>query len=106
MAMIHHLLALRKTKQKSGSSTGPSEGNPSSDWLRQGTCLAYSSGMDGHVCNLGHCLNTLIEQHCQLAQLYGRLSMSDKSEMELIADCHGVTEARLNHWNAWSVPMC
>ena len=51
--------------------------------------------MDGHVCNLGHCLNTLSEQHRQLAQLYGRLSMSDKSEMELIADCHGVTEVNL-----------
>ena len=43
-----------KTKQKSGSSTGPSEGNPSSDWLRQGTCLAHSSGMDGLVCNSEH----------------------------------------------------
>ena len=51
--------------------------------------------MDGHVCNSGHCLNTLSEQHRQLAQLYGRLSMSDKSEMELIADCHGVTEVNL-----------
>ena len=51
--------------------------------------------MDGNVCDLGHCLNTLSEQHRQLAQLYGRLSMSDESEMELIADCHGVTEANL-----------
>ena len=31
LAMILHLLTLRITKQKSGSSTGPSEGNPSSD---------------------------------------------------------------------------
>ena len=38
---------------------------------------------------------TLSEQHCQLAQLYGRLSMSDKSGMELITDCHGVTEVNL-----------
>ena len=95
LAMIHHLLALRITKQKSNSSTEPSEGNPSGDWLRQGTCLAHSSGMDGHVCNSGHCLITLSEQHRQMAQLYGRLIMSDKSGMELIADCHGVTEVNL-----------
>ena len=95
LAMIHHLLALKITKQKSVPSTEPAAGNLSGDWLRQGTCLAHSSGMDGHVCNLGHCLNTLSEQHRQLAQLYGRLSMSDKSGMELIADCHGVTEVNL-----------
>ena len=94
-AMIHHLLALRITKQNSNPSTEPSEGNPSSDWLRQGTCLAHSSGMGGHVCDSGHCLNTLSEQHRQLAQLCGRLSMSDKSGMDLIADCHGVTEVNL-----------
>ena len=95
LEMIHHLLALKITKQKSISSTEPSEGNPSGDWLRQGTCLAHSSGMDGHVCNTGQCLITLSEQHRQLAQLYGRLSMSDKNGMELIADCHGVTEVIL-----------
>ena len=95
LAMIYHLLALKKTKQKSNSSTEPSEGNPSCDWLRQGTCLAHSSGMDGHVCNSRHCLITLREQQRQLVQLYGRLSMSDKSGMELIADCHGVTEVNL-----------
>ena len=72
LAMIHHLLALRITMQKSGSSTEKTEGNPSSDWLRQGTCLAYSSGMGRHLCNSGHCLNTLSERHRQLAQLFGR----------------------------------
>ena len=46
LAMIHQLLALRITKQKSNSSTEPSEGNPLSDWLRQGTCLAHSSEKD------------------------------------------------------------
>ena len=49
LAMIHHLMALKITEQKSGPSTEQAEGNPSGDWLRQGTCLAYSSGMDGHV---------------------------------------------------------
>ena len=95
LAMIHHLLAIKVTKQKNNPSTEPSEGSTSSDWLRQGTCLAHNSGMDGHVCNSEHCLITLSKQHRQLAQLYGRLSMSDKSGMELIADCHGVTEVNL-----------
>ena len=95
LAMIHHLLAMIVTKQKINPSTEPSGGSTSSDWLRKGTCLAHNSGMDGHVCNSEHCLITLSEQHRQLAQLYGRLSMSDKSGMELIADCHGVTEVNL-----------
>ena len=95
LAMMHHLLAIKVTKQKNNPSTEPSEGIASSDWLRHGTCLAHNSGMDGHVCNSEHCLITLSEQHRQLAQLYGRLSMSDKSGMELIADCHGVTEVNL-----------
>ena len=75
LAMIHHLLAIRVTKQKNKPSTEPFEGSPSSDWLRQGTCQAHNSGMDGHVCNSEHCLITLSKQHHQLAQLYGRLSM-------------------------------
>ena len=95
LAMIHHLLAMRVTKRKNNPSTEPSEGNPSGNWLRQGICSAQYSGMEGHVCHLGHCLITLSEQHRQLAQLYGRLSMSDKSGMELVADCHGVTEVNL-----------
>ena len=65
------------------------------DLLKQVACLASSYGMEGHKCDTGHCLNTLSEQHRQLAKLYGRLSMSDKSEMELIAHCHGVTEVNL-----------
>ena len=95
LAMIHHLLAMRLTKRKSNPSTELSEEGPSSNWLKQGTCLAQHSGMEGHVCNLGHCLVTLSEQHRQLARLYGRLSISDKSGMELVADCHGVTDVNL-----------
>ena len=95
LAMLHHLLAIKVTKQKNNPSTEPNEGSASSDWLRKGTCLAHNSGMDGHICKSEHCLITLSEQRRQLAQLYGRLSMSDKSGMELIADCHGVTEVNL-----------
>ena len=69
LAMIEHLLALKITNQKSGPSIEPVEGTPSSEWLRRGTSLAHSSGMDGHVCNSGYCLNSLSEQHRQLAQL-------------------------------------
>ena len=83
-AMIHHLLALKVTKQNGRPSTEPSEGSSSSNWLRHGTCLASNCGMEGHVGGTCHCLNTLSEQHRQLAQLYGRLSMSDKSEIELM----------------------
>ena len=63
--------------------------------MKEGACQTSSCGMEGHVYGNGHCLKVLKEQHCQLAKLYGRLSMSDKSEMELIADCHGVTEVNL-----------
>ena len=66
--MIPHLLALKIAKRNSGPSTEPAEENPSSDWLRQGIYLAYSSGVDGNVSDSGHCLKTLSEQHRQLAQ--------------------------------------
>ena len=63
LAMIHHLLAMRMTKRKSNPSTELSEESLSSNWLKQGTCLAQHSGMEGHVCNLRHCLITMSEQH-------------------------------------------
>ena len=44
LARIHHLLALKVTKQNGRLSTEPSEGSSSSNWLRQGTCLASSCG--------------------------------------------------------------
>ena len=52
LAMIHHLLAMRVTKQKNNPIKEPSEGTASSDWLRQGTCLAHYSGMDGMYATL------------------------------------------------------
>ena len=50
LAMIHHLLALKITKQTGRPSTEPSEGSVSSNWLRQGTCLDSSCGKEGHLC--------------------------------------------------------
>ena len=91
LAKIHNLLALKITKQDDRQPTKQSEGNSPSDWMKEGTCLSSNCGMEGHVCGNGHFLKTLSEQHRQLAKLYGRLSMLDKNEMELIADCHGVT---------------
>ena len=95
LAVIHHLLALKITKQDDRRPTEPSEGNSPSDWMKEGTWLGSSCGLEGHVCGNGHCLKTLSEKQRQLSKLYGRLSMSVKSEMKLIADCHGVTEVNL-----------
>ena len=67
-------------------------GNLSSDWMKIGICLA-----EGHVCGTGDCLKTLAEQHCQLARLFGGLSMSGRREMEFAADCHGFTEVNLEN---------
>ena len=95
LAMIHHLLAMRLTKRKSNPSTELSEKGPSSNWLKQGTCLAQHSGMEGHVCNLGHCLITLSEQHRQLARLYfpqrGSIpwSIADRAEDRTLARSSG-----------------
>ena len=63
LAMIHYWLALKVTKQNGRMA---SEVSSSSNWLRQGTCLDSSCGIEGHVCGTGHCLNMLSEQHCQL----------------------------------------
>ena len=60
--------------------------------MDKGICPTSGCGFEGHVCGTGHCLETLGEQDCQLAKLYGILSMSDKSEKQLVADCHGATE--------------
>ena len=95
LIMIHLLLALKIVRQDGRPTTKSSEGTSPSDWMKQGTCLAFSCGMKGHVCGTGPCLKTLSEQHSQLAELYGRLNTPGKSEIELIADCHGVTEGYL-----------
>ena len=82
-------------KQNCRPTTESSEVSSPNNWRKQVACLASSCGIEGNVFGTVHCLNTLSEQHCQLAELYGRLSPSDKSEMELIADCHRVTEVNL-----------
>ena len=80
LAVIHHQLALTIVKQHGRPTTESSEGNSPGDWMKQGTCLTSSLGMERQVCGTGNCLNKVREQHCQLAQLYGRLSMSRKKD--------------------------
>ena len=63
--------------------------------MKEGACLDSSCGLEGHACGNDRCLKTLSEQQFQLAKLYGRLSMSEKNDMELIVDCHRVTEVTL-----------
>ena len=62
--------------------------------MKNGNCLASSCGTEEHVYGTGKCLNTLSEHHCQRAKLYGRISMSDKNEMELIEKDGGALEGR------------
>ena len=62
-AMIHHLLALKITRQDDKQTTEPSEGDSPSDWMKEGACLASSCGMEGRVCGNDPCLKTLKEQH-------------------------------------------
>ena len=81
LAMIHHLLALKITRQDDEQPTEPSEVNSPIDWVKEGACLASSCEMEGHACGNGHCLKTLSEQHCQLAKLYGRLILSEKNDI-------------------------
>ena len=95
LALIHRLLALKIMKQDDRPPMEPSKRNSPSDWTKKGTCLASGCGMEEHVGGIDHCLHKLSEQHCQLAKLYVRLSMSDKSEMEKIAGCRGATEVNL-----------
>ena len=95
LAQITQRLALKIVRQDGRPTTESSEGNYSGDWMKEGTCLTFCCAMEGNVCGTGNCLNTLSEQHCQLAELYGRLRMSGKSELELILECHGVLEVNL-----------
>ena len=82
-------------KQSENLPTEPAEGNLPGDWMKKGTFLAASCELKTHVCVTGNCLETQAEQHCQSAKLFGRLSMSERSEIELVADCRGVTEVNL-----------
>ena len=65
------------------------------DWVKPDSCLAEVCGMEGHVCGSLDCVKTLERQHKQLTILFGNVVMKARTEMELIADCHGETEVNL-----------
>ena len=67
------------------------------DWVKPGSCLAEVCGrsLEGHVCGSLDCVKTLEKPHKQLTILFGNIVMKAKTEMELIADCHGGTEVNL-----------
>ena len=89
------LLSTNSSQYHERSPTDSFKGNSPNCWMEKGSCLVSSYGMEGLVWGTGRCLNTLSEQHCQLAELYKRLSLSKKNEMELIADCHELTAENL-----------
>ena len=65
------------------------------DWVKPGSCLAEFCGLEGHVCGNLDCVKTLEKQHKQVTILFGNIVMKAKTEIELIADCHGGTEVNL-----------
>ena len=65
------------------------------DWVKPGSCLAEVCGLESHVCRSLGCVKTLEKQHNQLTILFGNIVMNEKTETELIADCHGGTEVNL-----------
>ena len=65
------------------------------DWVKPGSCLAEACGLEGHISGGLDCVKILEKQHKQLTILFGNIVMKKKTETELIADCHGVTEVNL-----------
>ena len=65
------------------------------DWVKAGSCLAEICGLESYVCGGLDCVKTLEKQHKQVTILFGNIVMIAKTETELIADCHGGTEANL-----------
>ena len=64
------------------------------EWVKPGSCLAEVCGLEGNVCGSLDCVKTLERQHKQLTILFGNV-VKARTEMELIADCHGGTEVNL-----------
>ena len=65
------------------------------DWAKPGSCLAEVCGLHGHICGCLDYVNILEKQHKQLTILFGNVMIKTRTEMELIADCHGGTEVNL-----------
>ena len=65
------------------------------DWVKPGSCLAESCGLEGHTCGGLDYVKTLEKQHKQLTILFRNIVIKAKTETELKADCHGGTEVNL-----------
>ena len=65
------------------------------DWVKPGSCLAEVCGLQGPIFGDLDCVKTLEKQHKQLTVLFGNIVIKAKTELELIADCHGGTEVNL-----------
>ena len=65
------------------------------DWVKSGSCLAKVCGLEGHICGVLDCVETLAKQHKQLAVLFGNIVMKANTDTVLIAKCHGGTEMNL-----------
>ena len=63
------------------------------DWVKPVSCLAEVFGLEEHVCGGLDCVKTLEKQHKQLTVLFGNVVMKARTETELIAGCHGGTDA-------------
>ena len=59
------------------------------DWIDEVSCLVASFGVLKKKKIPVHYMN---EQYSQPVKLYGTLSLAGKTESELIADCHCVTD--------------
>ena len=62
-------------------------------WVKPSSCLAEVCGLEGYICGGLDCVKTLGKQHKQSTILFGNIAMKAKTGTELIADCHGGTEA-------------
>ena len=57
--------------------------------------VAVVCGMEVYICGGPDCVKILARQYKQLTIFFGNIVMKDKTETELIADCHGGTEVNL-----------
>ena len=53
------------------------------NWLEPGSCLARTSGLEGHLPGGMNCLKLFSRQQKQLVIFYGTLMMDAKTETEL-----------------------
>ena len=88
--IIYNLMTTASKSDKGNNVELPGWGPE--DWVTPGSCLAKVCGLEGHMCGGLGCITTLKKQ---LTALFGNITVKAKTEMELIADCHGGTKVNL-----------